>query len=74
MDLTQTLAKINALPIEDRLRLVHEIWDGIAAEKPVIELSDAQRQELDRRISAYEANPENVLTWEEVKASLQAEP
>jgi hypothetical protein len=28
------------------------------------------RTELDRRIDDSESNPENVLTWEEVKASI----
>lgn len=71
MDLSQTLAEINALPIEDRLRLVHEIWDGIAAEKPVIEPSGAQRQELDRRIAALEANPDDLISRDELRRRLQ---
>jgi putative addiction module component (TIGR02574 family) len=37
----------------------------------IAELTDEQKQEIDRRISAYEANPEDVMTWDEVKASLR---
>ncbi len=29
-------------------------------------LSPDQRAELDRRLDAYEANPDDVLTWDEV--------
>jgi hypothetical protein len=34
--------------------------------------TDLQQQELDRRIADYDSNPDNVLTWEEIKASIQA--
>ena len=33
-------------------------------------LSDAQKQDLQRRLAAYEANPKAGSTWEEVKARL----
>ncbi|HEX6986491.1 MAG TPA: addiction module protein [Planctomycetaceae bacterium] len=72
MDLSATLAEIQKLPVEDRIRLVHAIWDGIAGET-AIRLTDAQKAELDRRIALYEANPDDVLTWEEVEASLRDE-
>jgi putative addiction module component (TIGR02574 family) len=35
------------------------------------ELTATQKQELDRRISDYETNPDNVMTWEEIKASIK---
>jgi putative addiction module component (TIGR02574 family) len=73
MDANALLAAANKLPVDDRIRLVQDIWDGIAEEPATFKLSDAQKRELDRRIAAYEADPDNVLTWEEVNASLQAE-
>ena len=71
MDITATLNEIAALSIEDRIRLVQAIWDSIAAEQAYPDLTEAQQQELDRRIADREANPDNVLTWEEIKASLR---
>ena len=73
MDAQTLLAEANKLPVDDRIRLVQEIWDGIAEEPAAVRLSDAQKRELERRIAAYEASPDDVLTWEEVKASLQEE-
>jgi putative addiction module component (TIGR02574 family) len=61
---------IDRLGIEDRLALVEEIWDSIAADSPAVPLTDAQRAELDRRIADHEANPGDVVPWEEVKASI----
>jgi putative addiction module component (TIGR02574 family) len=72
MDITTTLNQIIALSIQDRIRLVQAILDSIAAEQDHLDLTDTQKQELDRRIDDYEANPDNVLTWEEVKASVKA--
>ena len=40
-------------------------------DQSIPELTIAQKQELDRRISAYEANPDDVKTWDEVKDSIR---
>ena len=71
MDITVTLNQITSLSVEDRIRLVQAIWDSIAAEQVYPDLTDAQKQELDRRIADYDSNPDNVLTWEEIKASIK---
>lgn len=72
MDFTANLNQIVALSIQDRIRLVQAILESIAAEQVHPDLTEFQKQELDRRINDSEANPENVLTWEEVKASVKA--
>ena len=61
---------IDRLGIEDRLALVEQIWDSIAADSAAVPITDAQRTELDRRIADHEANPDDVVSWEEVKASI----
>ncbi|MDJ0616205.1 MAG: addiction module protein [Calothrix sp. MO_192.B10] len=71
MDITTTLNEITALSIEDRIRLVQAIWDSIAAEQVYPDLTEVQKRELDYRIDDYEINPDNVLTWEEIKASVK---
>ena len=66
------VAEILKLPVEERLRLVELIWDSVAANPSAVPLSDAQRAELDRRLADHEANPEDVVSWEDVKASISA--
>jgi putative addiction module component (TIGR02574 family) len=44
---------IRNLSIEERLQLVEDIRDSIAAEQGSLPLSEAQRAELDRRLAAY---------------------
>lgn len=36
------------LPVDERIALVEEIWDSIAEENGCFELTDTQKQELDR--------------------------
>ena len=61
---------IERLGIEERLTLVEEIWDSITADSTAVPLTQAQRDELDRRIADHEANPDDVVSWEEVKTSI----
>jgi len=71
MDIAATLQEINALSVEERIHLVQEIWDGIAAEQTFPELTATQTQELDRRLAASDLEPNNVLTWDEIRTSIQ---
>ncbi|MEH2132285.1 MAG: addiction module protein [Nostoc sp.] len=73
MDITATLNEIAALSVEDRIHLVQAIWDTIAVEQVYPDLTDAQKQELDRRTADYDLNPDNVLTWEQIKASIKGQ-
>jgi putative addiction module component (TIGR02574 family) len=58
---------IRKLSVAERLILVEEIWDSIASEQERLELTEAQKQELDRRLDSYRASPEDGSSWEEVK-------
>lgn len=60
---------IERLSIAERLVLVEELWDSIAASTPI---TDAQRAELDRRLADHEANPDDVVSWDEVHSSIMA--
>ncbi|MEQ9234817.1 addiction module protein [Coleofasciculus sp. E2-BRE-01] len=73
MNITATLNEIVSLSIEERIRLVQAIWDSIAAEQVYPDLTERQKQELDHRIDDYEINPDNVMTWEEIKGSIQGQ-
>jgi len=72
VDFAEALSAINAMNIDDRIRLVDAIWEGIEAEQPVPELTEAQKRELDRRLADAEASPEDEVPWEEVNAEIKA--
>jgi putative addiction module component (TIGR02574 family) len=59
---------IDRLSADERFALMQEIWDSLAAEIEAAPLTDAQRRELERRLAAHEASPNDVIPWEEVKA------
>jgi len=63
---------IDRLSIEERLALVEELWDSIAEDSAAVPLTDTQRIELDRRLAEHEAHPDDVVSWEDVKASIAA--
>ena len=65
MSINQALSELTSLPVSDRLRVVESLWDSIESDAPV-SLSPEQRAELNRRIAAHEANPNELLSWDQV--------
>ena len=60
--------KIHEVPLDERIRLVEDIWDSIAEEQELLEVSDEQRQELDKRLEAYRlSNDPGVLASEVIE-------
>jgi putative addiction module component (TIGR02574 family) len=59
---------IDQLSAEDRLALAEAIWDSVAEEVERAPTTEAQRQELERRLADSIARPDAVTPWEEVKA------
>ncbi len=49
-------AKLRELPVEERIRIVEDLWDSIAADQEALRLTTEQKAELDRRLDAYESN------------------
>jgi len=72
MNFSTTLAGIVSLSIDERLRLAEAIWESISSEPGQPELTEAQQQELERRLAAHTASPEDVVPWEEVKGQALA--
>jgi len=64
------LDEVLRLPVVERLRLVEAIWDSIAEQSDAVPLTDTQRAELDRRLAEHEADPDDVVPWEDIKASI----
>jgi putative addiction module component (TIGR02574 family) len=67
---TDPLSEIRKLSIAERIQIVEDIWDSIAADTDALPLTEDQRSELDRRIADAEANPGVGRPWNEVRARL----
>ena len=47
---------LRTLSIGERMQLVEDLWDSIAADQAALPLTDEQRIEIDRRLDAYETD------------------
>jgi len=65
------MSSILKLPIEDRIRLVEDIWDSIAADQSELDLTEAQKAELDKRLDAFEKDGEIGREASEVIADIR---
>lgn len=65
------LSDILQLSIAERIQLVEDIWDSIAAFPEALPLTEAQKQELDRRLEAYAQNPNDGISWDELKEKVR---
>ena len=68
---SELVAEILALPVAERMRLVEAIWDSISAVPDALPLTQWQKDELDRRLAEFEADPDSGATLEEVFARIR---
>lgn len=62
--LREELFKLRAA---ERLELVEELRDSIADEDKALELTDEQREDLERRLAGANADPAGGSPWEEAR-------
>ncbi len=65
-----SIAEILGSSVEERLRIIGEIWDSITNETDDIPLTEAQKTDLKRRWEDHQKNPQDVISWKEAKAQL----
>jgi putative addiction module component (TIGR02574 family) len=51
----------------EKLLLVEDLWDDLAATPEQIPVHDWQKQELALRKARLEAHPQSALTWQQVQ-------
>lgn len=61
-------AHLFELPFAERLQLVEDLWDSIAAEPDRLPMPQWQMDELRARASAHDAGQQTVHAWSEVMA------
>lgn len=57
---------IAKLSPEERLELVEQLWDSLCDTPEAIPLTDAQRQELDRRLDELDREGPVGIPWDDV--------
>ncbi len=71
MDLQTVLTAVESWPAADRLRLIKEVWESLDAAPETVALTEARKQDLQRRLDAYRDDPRAGSSWEKVKTRLQ---
>lgn len=64
------LTEILELPVNERMRLVEDIWDSIAAVPEAVQLTGEQIDEVERRLEDFRTDPENIVPWHVVREKL----
>ena len=68
--MSDALARALRISVSERLELLEAVWTSLVEQGEPLPVSDAQREELDRRLAAHEADPGAALPWDEVRARL----
>jgi putative addiction module component (TIGR02574 family) len=56
---------ITSLSLEERLRLLDELWESLSRTPEAIPLTEAQREELDRRLDEFDREGPVGIPWGE---------
>ncbi len=64
--------QIRQLTKEEKLQLVEDLWDAIAAMPDDLPVSEEEKALLDNRFAAHVESPGDAMTLEEFKKNLSA--
>lgn len=70
--MNQSDTSVFDLSASEKLQLVEDLWDDLAATSEAVPVHDWQKEELDRRKDNLMRNPASGLTWEEVKRRVRS--
>jgi putative addiction module component (TIGR02574 family) len=65
-------ASIFDLSPSEKLQLVEDLWDDLAAQPETVPVHDWQKQELARRKANLQKNLASGLAWDEMKRRVRA--
>ena len=64
------LSELLHLSVAERIQLVEDLWDSVAAHPEQVETPPEQLAELERRLGELDADPEGGASWDAVKARI----
>lgn len=66
------MSSIFDLSPAEKLQLVEDLWDDLAATPGAVPVHDGQKEELARRKANLQKNPASAVSWEEVKRRIRS--
>jgi putative addiction module component (TIGR02574 family) len=70
--MTATVASVFDLSPAEKLQLVEDLWDDLAATPEAVPVHDWQKEELARRKANLTQYPSSGVSWEEVKRRIRS--
>jgi len=70
--MNQNVVSIFDLSSPEKLQLVEDLWDDLAATPSEVPVHEWQKEELARRKSNLTSKPASGLSWEEVKRKVRS--
>ena len=64
------IPEIEQLSTPEKILLVEDLWDSITRDESSLIVPQSHKDELDRRLEAYESNPGDLLTLEELRSRI----
>jgi putative addiction module component (TIGR02574 family) len=61
------IPEIARLSAPEKILLVEDLWESIAKDEATLAVPQSHKDELDRRLAAYESHPGNLLSLEELR-------
>jgi putative addiction module component (TIGR02574 family) len=69
--MTAVLAKeVDKLSVAEKIQLVEDLWDELAAEPGLLPVPESHKRELDARLEAHLANPDSAISIAEYRKRL----
>jgi len=62
-----TIPDVSRMTSVQKLLLVTELWDDLAAHPTEVPVSREQIAEIDRRMADYRRDPSRVTSWDSIK-------
>jgi putative addiction module component (TIGR02574 family) len=66
-----SIDQLKDLSVLERIQLAEELWDSIVDQPETLPLTEAQREEIQRRLDEHAADPASVIPWDEVRKQLR---
>jgi len=66
------IQELTLLPTEEKMHIVQELWDSIAADEAKIPVSEEDKAEIRRRLELYRRGELKTESWEVMRARIVA--
>lgn len=59
------------LSLDEKIARLQQLWDVLSQDPSALQLTDAQEQELRKRMEEHRKHPDQAIPWENVLARLR---